>query len=93
METSEKLLCLQQRNLVCQNSQQPIPGRTGLRIGKTMKNETKKKLTCCICGDEIGDPFGHNAQPLKNGRCCGPCNYALVLPARLKKYLGNKNDM
>lgn len=53
-----------------------------------MNNKTKKKLTCCICGDEIG--YGHNAQPLKDGRCCGPCNYTLVLPARLEKYLGDK---
>lgn len=36
---------------------------------------------CAICAKPYKG-FGHNAQPLKNGRCCDACN-ARVLVARL----------
>ena len=50
-------------------------------------------MTCVICGLDIDVQFngwteGHNAQPLKDGRCCTPCNSTVVLPARLKPMMG-----
>jgi hypothetical protein len=49
---------------------------------------------CCLCGGEIdtqmspdGSIFwsgGHNAEPLKEGRCCTDCNVSKVIPARLE---------
>lgn len=48
-------------------------------IGEIM---IKKK--CCLCGNSyIG--YGNNAQPLKEGYCCDPCNTTKVIPARLKR--------
>jgi len=53
-------------------------------------------MKCCICGEEIdiqygpdGEPFwseGHNALPVKDGRCCSTCNETKVIPARLKMH-------
>ena len=45
-------------------------------------------MKCCICGKEIeieptGWAEGHNALPVKDGRCCSDCNYKIVIPARL----------
>ena len=47
---------------------------------------------CCICGGSIdahktpeGKVYwteGHNALPVKDGRCCTQCNDNRVLPAR-----------
>jgi hypothetical protein len=28
--------------------------------------------------------FGHNAEPVKRGRCCNPCNDAVVIPERIR---------
>lgn len=38
---------------------------------------------CCICGGKY-EGYGHNAQPIKNGRCCDNCNYEKVIIERLK---------
>ena len=35
---------------------------------------------------------GHNAQPVKDGRCCDMCNTLVVLPARIKAMLGANNE-
>ncbi len=51
-------------------------------------------MRCSICkgtiepqlnleGEVIWDE-GHNAEPLKNGRCCDTCNHTKVIPARLR---------
>jgi hypothetical protein len=52
-------------------------------------------MKCCLCDTEIEVLFGwaegHNAEPLKNGRCCGDCNSLLVIPARLM-ILDNKKE-
>ena len=51
-------------------------------------------MKCCICNDEIDVQVhpdtgqvlwdqGHNAQPVRDGRCCSTCNYTIVLAARL----------
>jgi len=45
-------------------------------------------MKCCLCGNKIetvlGYSEGNNAQPLKNGRCCGRCNQTKVIPKRLR---------
>lgn len=47
-------------------------------------------MKCCLCNKKIEVigtwKEGHNAQPLKNGRCCTWCNDTKVLPARLKMF-------
>ena len=64
----------------------------------TMKGYKTKK--CCICGYKItpqidfaGRPYwfdGHNAQPVKNGRCCDTCNELEVIPARIMRAFSPK---
>ena len=41
--------------------------------------EPIKPMKCCMCGDNIriqksGFREGHNAEPIKKGRCCDDCN-------------------
>lgn len=50
----------------------------------------QKKQICCLCGDEYTD-WGHNAQPVRDGRCCGYCNALIVIPMRMRRLgLGRK---
>ena len=54
-------------------------------------------MICCICSEEIGDMInddgevywstGHNASPVKAGRCCTTCNIRIVIPERLEGIL------
>lgn len=38
---------------------------------------------CAICKKTItDDPYGHNAQPLRDGVCCSFCNESYVLTSR-----------
>lgn len=43
---------------------------------------------CCICANPIeveplsGWADGHNAEPVKSGRCCSWCNDMIVIPRR-----------
>ena len=46
---------------------------------------------CCLCGNQIEDKYGHNAEPLKSGRCCADCNQTKVIPARMKISARMKN--
>lgn len=41
--------------------------------------------TCCLCGRPITG-YGHNAQPLADGRCCDDCN-AKVIKERLNRFV------
>lgn len=41
-------------------------------------------MRCCICGEKI-EGYGHNAEPVKSGRCCDVCNIKVVIPARIKQ--------
>jgi hypothetical protein len=55
------------------------------------------QLFCTICHHPIeteisGWKGGHNALPVKNGRCCGVCNDIHVIPARLRALLGADKD-
>ena len=57
---------------------------------------------CCICGGIVeahtkpnGEVYwsgGHNALPVKDGRCCDMCNTLVVIPARIKTMLGAGNE-
>lgn len=46
--------------------------------------EKTNKMKCCICGKEF-EGFGHNEEPINNGRCCDQCNYNAVLSVRISK--------
>lgn len=40
--------------------------------------------TCAICKGPCNDGYGHNPEPLPvEGRVCGDCNSAYVIPIRL----------
>jgi len=41
-------------------------------------------MRCCICTEIIADPYGHNAEPIAGGRCCGFCNDTAVIPTRMR---------
>ena len=62
-----------------------------------MKDTTEKNevLSCVFCGADIehevspktGKVYwtqGHNAEPVKEGRCCNSCNENVVIPTRLQ---------
>ena len=40
-------------------------------------------MKCVICGKPIKG-YGHNAMPIKEGRCCDECNIKVVIPKRIK---------
>tara|TARA_B100001250_G_C19773734_1_gene778527 strand:+ start:379 stop:603 length:225 start_codon:yes stop_codon:yes gene_type:complete len=50
-----------------------------------------KKLKCSICEGEHDDPYGHNAEPINNGKCCSVCNSDVVLPTRIRLMFSNKD--
>ena len=52
-------------------------------LKKMMKKKEKKKEECCICKKLIKG-YGHNANPVVNGRCCDKCNLDIVIPIRIK---------
>ena len=54
----------------------------------------KGSIDCSICGDKVdlhlhpvtGEVYwdqGHNAAPIKDGRCCDDCNDTVVVPSRI----------
>lgn len=52
-------------------------------------------MKCCLCKEEIDVQGnwteGHNAQPLKDGRCCTNCNATKVIPERIKRFSQARN--
>lgn len=42
---------------------------------------------CVLCKEEFYG-FGHNPQPLGEGRCCSACNDNLVIPVRIERAFG-----
>ena len=42
-------------------------------------------MNCSICKNDIRDKYGHNAEPINDGRCCEQCNYMFVIPTRMKQ--------
>ena len=49
-----------------------------------MKKDTNTK--CVIC-QQTYTGFGHNADPIANGKCCDVCQDTKVLPLRLDLFL------
>ena len=47
-------------------------------------------MKCVICDNEIYTEYGHNAEPVKDGRCCDMCNQTVVIPRRIKDAQSNK---
>ena len=45
-----------------------------------------KNMKCSICNIKHEDEYGHNAQPINNGRCCSVCNIEVVIPTRIKLF-------
>lgn len=48
-------------------------------------------LRCVLCGDEIYDGIGNNAQPVDDGRCCDVCNTTIVIPRRIMNMVKSRN--
>ena len=56
-----------------------------------------KSKDCVICKKEIPPIIqgefrwddGHNAEPVKEGRCCTECNNSVVIPTRLREHFKN----
>ena len=44
----------------------------------------------CVLCDVPLIAYGHNPEPLAEGRCCTSCNDTLVIPARLAQLPGNR---
>jgi hypothetical protein len=60
-----------------------------IHVERAIVDDRDKGLTyeykhefCVICDADIS--YGHNAEPLKAGRCCDACNMTHVLPFRLR---------
>ena len=62
---------------------------------------SKNTQDCCICGEKIDAMVnpdtgkeiwtkGHNAEPVKEGRCCSDCNNKVVVPLRIMKSISSK---
>ena len=47
-------------------------------------------MNCSICNNKIDGKFGHNAEPVNDGRCCNDCNSNVVIPTRIKEMLDDK---
>jgi len=47
-------------------------------------------MKCRICNKDVGK-HGHNALPIKDGRCCDSCNTTKVIPARIRNHKEGKN--
>ena len=52
-----------------------------------MRKHDLKRCSLCKC---IYSGYGHNAQPLSNGRCCDNCN-ASVVAERISRHLNINN--
>jgi|TARA_R100001086_G_scaffold183675_1_gene102476 hypothetical protein len=46
-----------------------------------MKNDINR---CCLCRSSLNGEYGHNALPVKKGRCCDECNSYIVIPKRIE---------
>ena len=51
-------------------------------------------IECSICGDTIkifaNGIYGHNPEPVSDGRCCDECNLNVVLPYRIMLTKGDE---
>lgn len=51
--------------------------------------ESQNKFTCVICDDQFSG-YGNNAEPVKDGKCCDKCNFAVVVKARIEELIKNQ---
>lgn len=52
----------------------------------------KEKIkTCSICGLNLTDSYGNNAQPINDGRCCNDCN-EIVINRRINDLYRKKRE-
>ena len=49
----------------------------------------QKQNRCVICNEPY-EGYGHNALPVKEGRCCTDCNWTGVISARAEKMMHQK---
>lgn len=42
-------------------------------------------IPCSICQGPLERPYGNNAQPINDGRCCDRCDADVVIPARIER--------
>ncbi len=54
---------------------------------KIIKHDEKK---CSICLMQY-EGYGHNAEPINQGRCCEQCNTSNVIPTRIYEILKGMN--
>jgi hypothetical protein len=61
---------------------QPPPLQS-TRTRERAEDGSMQGQTCVICS-ALFQEFGHNAEPVKRGRCCNLCNDAVVIPERIR---------
>jgi len=54
-----------------------------------LREQEAEVKVCIVCGYTY-EGWGHNAQPVKDGRCCDLCNDTEVIPARVERLLGGR---
>ena len=93
-ETNEMLgLEVEERNLIVDYAQAFLNDVNWYEIAESINEdlrEIKKENKCILCGEDYGK-FGHNPQPLSDGRCCDKCNCEKVIPTRLKELEEKQN--
>jgi hypothetical protein len=45
--------------------------------------DCERFFQCCLCKFYFAG-YGHNARPVKDGRCCEGCNFDHVIPERMR---------
>jgi hypothetical protein len=65
------------------NSGRACDGTPGLFLGERAEDGSMQGQTCVICS-ALFQEFGHDAKPVKRGRCCNLCNDAVVIPERIR---------
>ena len=56
-------------------------------------------MKCDICSLEIEMDAdgkwngGHNAEPVIEGKCCERCNFAVVIPMRLREFVKHRMEI
>jgi len=56
---------------------------------EALREQEAKAEICILCGCTYSG-WGHNAQPLSEGRCCDTCNDVHVIPERIIAHFGKK---
>jgi hypothetical protein len=78
-----------EKRTVAQRSRSVLFGCGSTTIRKLNGGKMSKDQKCVLCGDGYAG-HGHNAQPLKDGRCCEGCNIEKVIPERVRAIRGLK---